>query len=134
MENKQDTPEIFFQERKYFCSLELTLDVIGGKWKTMMIYRLKDGALRSSELQRLMAGVSNKMFTQTARELERDGIIKREVYPVVPPKVEYSLTPIGISVIPLLLQLGEWGLQLSQMTQEDGVLVSTCSRGESNPE
>ena len=116
MENKEDTTEIFFKGRKYFCSLELTLDVIGGKWKTMMIYRLKDGALRSSELQRLMTGVSNKMFTQTARELERDGIIKRKVYPVVPPKVEYSLTPIGASIIPLILQLGEWGLQLSANT------------------
>lgn len=113
MENKEDTPVIFFKGRQYFCSLELTLDVIGGKWKTMMIYRLKDGPLRSSELQRLMAGVSNKMFTQTARELERDGIVERKVYPVVPPKVEYSLTQSGTSIIPLILQLGEWGLQLS---------------------
>lgn len=113
MENKEDTPAIFFKGRQYFCSLELTLDVIGGKWKTMMLYRLKDGPLRSSELQRLMAGVSNKMFTQTARELVRDGIVERKVYPVVPPKVEYSLTQSGASIIPLILQLGEWGLQLS---------------------
>lgn len=67
MENKEDRPAIYFKGRKYLCSLELTLDVIGGKWKTMMIYRLKDGALRSSELQRVLTGVSNKMFTQTAR-------------------------------------------------------------------
>lgn len=113
MENKDYTPAIFFKGRKYFCSLELTLDVIGGKWKTMMIYRLKDGALRSSELQRQMTGVSNKMFTQTARELERDGIIKRKVFPVVPPKVEYSLTRNGESIIPLILQLGEWGLRIA---------------------
>lgn len=119
MENKEDTPALFFKGRTYSCSLELTLDVIGGKWKTMMLYRLKDGALRSSELQRMMTRVSNKMFTQTARELERDGIIKREVFPVVPPKVEYSLTPAGTSILPLILQLGEWGLQLAGNTMQE---------------
>lgn len=114
MENKEDALPLFFNGRQYFCPLEVTLDVIGGKWKTMMIYRLKDGALRSSELQRLMAGVSNKMFAQTARELENDGMIQRKVFPVIPPKVEYRLTPRGASILPLLFQLSEWGEHLSE--------------------
>ncbi len=114
MENKTDAHTLFFNGQHYSCPLELTLDVIGGKWKTMMIYRLKDGTLRSSELQRLMPGVSNKMFTQTARELERDGMLRREVFPVVPPKVEYSLTPRGASILPLLLRLSEWGACLAE--------------------
>ena len=86
--------------------------VIGGKWKIIMIYMLQNGALRSSDLQRKMSGVSNKMFTQTARELEYDGIVKREVFPVVPPRVEYSLTPIGQSILPIVRDIAEWGKQL----------------------
>ncbi len=114
MENKENTLPLFFNGQQYFCPLELTLDVIGGKWKTMMIYRLKDGTLRSSELQHLMPGISNKMFTQTARELERDGMLRRKIFPVMPPKVEYSLTPRGTSILPLLYQLNEWGKNLSE--------------------
>ena len=114
MENKENTLPLFFNGQQYFCPLELTLDVIGGKWKTMMIYRLKDGTLRSSELQHLMPGISNKMFTQTARELGRDGMLRRKIFPVMPPKVEYSLTPRGTSILPLLYQLSEWGKNLSE--------------------
>ena len=73
---------------------------------------LQNGALRSSDLQRRMSGVSNKMFTQTARELEYDGIVKRAVYPVVPPRVEYSLTPVGRSILPIVRDIAEWGKQL----------------------
>ena len=89
------------------------MDLIGGKWKTMMIFHLKDGALRSSELMRSLHGISNKMFTQTARELERDGIISRRVYPVVPPKVEYELTDMGMSVLPIVLDMAQWGIDVS---------------------
>ncbi|MDE7110105.1 MAG: helix-turn-helix transcriptional regulator [Muribaculaceae bacterium] len=75
----------------------------------MMLYHLKNGPMRSSELQKKLRNVSNKMFTQTARTLERDGLIQRQVFPVVPPRVEYSLTPMGESVIPLIMQMGYWG-------------------------
>lgn len=103
-----------YNDKEYFCSLELTMELIGGKWKTMMIYHLKDGGLRSSDLQRTLSGISNKMFTQTARELERSGIIKRKVYPVVPPKVEYSLTETGMSVLPIIMDLAAWGTNISE--------------------
>ncbi|WP_367277580.1 winged helix-turn-helix transcriptional regulator [uncultured Alistipes sp.] len=103
--------------KEYCCSLELAMELIGGKWKTMMIFHLKDGALRSAELMRTLHGISNKMFTQTARELERDGIIRRHVYPVVPPKVEYELTDAGRSVLPIVLDMAQWGIEIA--TQAD---------------
>lgn len=104
---------IRFREREYFCSLELALELIGSKWKMMLLYHLRKGALRSSDLQRRMRNISAKMFTQTARRLEQDGLIHREVYPVVPPRVEYSLTAMGATVIPVIMQLGYWGEQIS---------------------
>lgn len=98
-----------FGGKEYYCALELALELIGGKWKIMMLYQLRNGALRSSELQRRMRDISGKMFAQTARSLERDGLIVREVFPVVPPRVEYSLTPLGESAIPVIIGLGLWG-------------------------
>ncbi|MGE0079316.1 MAG: winged helix-turn-helix transcriptional regulator [Bacteroidales bacterium] len=108
----------FFKEKKYNCSLELAMDLIGGKWKTMMIFHLKDGAMRSGELQRTLNDISNKMFTQTARELENHGIIERIIYPVVPPKVEYKLTPLGLSVLPIILDMAQWGITISSNTNK----------------
>jgi len=78
---------------------------------------LKDGALRSSDLQRKMPGVSNKMFTQTARNLEKDGIIKREIFPIIPPKVEYELTELGQSILPIIFQMCDWGTKLLETRQ-----------------
>lgn len=118
MEKEDNYLKIIFRGKEYFCSLDLTLSLIGGKWKTMMIYMLKDKALRSSELQRKMPGISNKMFTQTARDLEKDGIVKREVFPVVPPRVEYGLTELGHSILPVILQMCEWGTRLLE-TESD---------------
>lgn len=109
MENKEVRNQFFYRGNVYYCSLELAMDIIGGKWKAIMLYHLKDGALRSGELQRTMSGITNKMFTQTARELELDGMIARKVYPIVPPKVEYFLTERGQSVLPIILQLARWG-------------------------
>ena len=120
MNCQEDTQMINFRGKEYFCSLDLTLSLIGGKWKTMMIYMLKDGALRSSDLQRKMPGVSNKMFTQTARDLEKGGIVKREVFPIVPPRVEYELTELGESILPIIFQMSDWGTTL--LEAEKGTL------------
>lgn len=113
MENQKDINYIF-NKKEYVCSLELAMELIGGKWKTLMLYHLKDGAMRSGDLQRSLNGIANKMFTQTARELESFGLIQRIVHPVVPPKVEYKLTDKGESVIPILILLGEWGIAMSE--------------------
>lgn len=110
---------ISFRGKSYYCALELALDLVGGRWKIMMLYQLRNGALRSSELQRKMRDISGKMFTQTARALERDGLIRREIFPVVPPKVEYSLTTLGESAIPAIMQLGQWGEELETETDAE---------------
>jgi DNA-binding HxlR family transcriptional regulator len=89
------------------------MDMIGGRWKTIVLFHLKDGVMRSGELQRSLHGIANKMFTQTVRELEQTGLVERIVYPTVPPKVEYKLTPMGESVIPVIESLSNWGKYIS---------------------
>lgn len=116
MENKCIKGRYFFKGEEYPCPLALAMDVIGGKWKALMIYHLQQGALRSSDLQRQIEGISNKMFTQVVRELEKAGVIKRIVYPVVPPKVEYELTDLGRSVLPNINDLAQWGRFVGQET------------------
>ena len=109
-----------FGGRNYYCSLELALELMGGKWKMMLLYHLRRGPLRSSELQRRLRDISGKMFTQTARALERAGLIRREIFPVVPPRVEYSLTSLGESAIPVIMQMGYWGEAVSALDSGEG--------------
>ena len=94
----------------YGCPVEATLDVIGGEWKVVILYHLThDGTHRFAVLRRKISGVSERMLTQQLRELEEDGIVHREVYPEVPPKVEYSLTDYGKSLRPITDVMCEWG-------------------------
>jgi DNA-binding HxlR family transcriptional regulator len=93
------------------CPIETTLAIVGGKWKPLILYHLFDHTRRFGELQRLMPQVNREMLTQHLRELEADGIIHREVYQQVPPKVEYSLTPAGETLKPLLVMMNEWAIQ-----------------------
>lgn len=86
-----------------------TLKVIGGKWKPLILWHLSQGTKRFGELQRELAGVTQKMITQQLRELEEDGLVSRKIYPVVPPKVEYSLTEYGESLSPVLVEMAKWG-------------------------
>ncbi len=93
------------------CEVETTLRVIGGRWKVLIIRELMDSVKRFGELQRALGGITQKMLTQQLREMEEDGIIHRKVYPQIPPKVEYSLTPLGESLQPILYAMHEWGLK-----------------------
>ncbi len=88
------------------------MDLIGNKWKPLVLFHLLNGPLRSGVLQKTIPGISNKMFTQTVRELERDNLVSRKVYPVVPPKVEYQLTETGKSLEAILKELDNWGKNL----------------------
>jgi DNA-binding HxlR family transcriptional regulator len=89
--------------------VETTLKVIGGKWKPLILYLLRDGSLRYSELQKNIPGITQKMLTQQLRQLELDRLLTRKVYPVIPPHVEYSLTHRGTSLLPLLKNMADWG-------------------------
>ncbi|WP_011306384.1 helix-turn-helix domain-containing protein [Methanosarcina barkeri] len=97
--------------RHYQCPVEATLEVIGGKWKPIILWQLRTEKLRFSGLQQSMQGISPKMLTKQLRELEEDGLILREVYPEIPPRVEYSLTEFGKTVLPVLDALCKWGIE-----------------------
>lgn len=99
-----------FEEKTFNCEKELTLHVIGGKWKMLIMWHLgKDGTLRFSQLKALIPGITQRMLVNQLRELEEDYIVHREVYPVVPPKVEYSLTEEGQTLMPILESMYAWG-------------------------
>ncbi len=95
----------------YICGLDAAVDVVGGKWKPLILWALDDaeGPLRFGELRRQVPGVSEKVLIQQLRELEADGVVRREVFPEVPPRVEYSLTDVGDLLNTALGPLGEWG-------------------------
>ena len=103
-----------FQEREYTCPVELTLRTLQGKWKVLILWHLRDNTLRYSELRRRLQKVTHKMLSKQLRELEADGLIHRAVYPVVPPKTEYSLTDEGCTLVPILIAMQQWGLRYKQ--------------------
>ena len=96
------------------CPVGAALNIIGAKWKIMILYFLMEGTKRFSELQKRLPGITQKMLAMRLRELENDRIIARKVYAVVPPKVEYSLTEFGRSLEPVIKRLSEWGEELSR--------------------
>ncbi len=96
--------------KTFNCEKELTLTIIGGKWKMLIMWHLgKEGTKRFGELKSMMPGITQRMLVSQLRELEEDQIVHRKVYPVVPPKVEYSLTEHGRSLMPILESMDEWG-------------------------
>jgi len=97
-------------EGDYTCPIDATVKVICGKYKGIILYHLIEKTLRFNEVQKILKSATPKMVTQQLRELERDGIVHRRVYPVVPPKTEYSLTELGRSVVPVILHMREWGI------------------------
>ena len=92
------------------CPVEATLDLIGGKYKALILWHLSEGKLRFSQLNKRITATP-KMLTQQLRELEENQLIHREVYPVIPPKVEYSLTDLGRSLMPILVAMRDWGAE-----------------------
>ncbi len=93
------------------CPVEATLELIGGKYKSLILWHLSANTMRFSELQKEIPGATAKMLTQQLRELEAHDLIHRKVYPVVPPKVEYSLTELGNSLMPVLVSMRDWGAE-----------------------
>jgi DNA-binding HxlR family transcriptional regulator len=100
------------------CAVETTLAVIGGRWKVLIIRELFSGVKRFGELHRALQGITQKMLTQQLREMEQAGLVHRQVYLQVPPKVEYSLTPLGTTLQPVLDSMHEWGMKFLERTSE----------------
>jgi DNA-binding HxlR family transcriptional regulator len=104
-------PKFEFRGKSFNNPVELALDIIGGKWKMSILWRLKERVWRYGELKRSVGNVTHKMLAQQLKELESSGLIKRKVYPTVPPKVEYSLTAEGKKVIPVIKKIRDWGIK-----------------------
>lgn len=104
------------------CPVATTLEMIGGKYKALILWHLSDGKLRFSELRKLVKGATPKMLTQQLRELEAHKLIHREVFPIVPPKVEYSLTELGVSLMPVIVEMRNWGVKYLNANK----MESTC--------
>jgi DNA-binding HxlR family transcriptional regulator len=100
------------------CPVEATLDRIGGKWKGILLFHLMSGTHRFNQLRRQLPSITQRMLTKQLRELEKDGLIQRVVYPEVPPRVEYSLTPLGRSLRPIINALRAWGESYVQRRSE----------------
>ncbi len=100
------------------CPVEATLEAIGGKWKGLILYHLLSSTKRFNELRRLIPGITQRMLTRQLRELEADQIIKRKIFPEVPPKVEYSLTDFGRTLKPILMMLQKWGTEYLEKLSE----------------
>lgn len=119
------------QENKadYNCPVGATIGLIGGKYKSLILWHLIDGTLRFNQLQKLIPQASAKILTQQLRELEDDGLLTRKVYPVVPPKVEYSLSEFGYSLRPILEAMYAWG---ADYLLGNGLSIN-CSMREHSP-
>lgn len=115
------------------CPIETTLDLISGKWKTLILRELVQGPVRYGVILKDLGNISPKVLTQQLRDMEDSGLILRNVYPEVPPRVEYSLTEKGTAMRPILLELGRWGMANYENCGQD---CKTCGRcmPKSNPE
>lgn len=111
----------------YFCGIDAAMDVVTGKWKSLILWELHHhGTRRFAELRRGLPGVSEKMLIQHLREMEEDGLVRREVYRQVPPKVEYSLTEDGVSLNAALASLGDWGTERIRRIGAEKVSADTA--------
>lgn len=100
------------------CPVQTCLNFIADKWKVLIIRDLMNGTKRFSELKKSLSPITQKMLTQQLREMEEDGLVHRKVYPVVPPKVEYSLTKFGLSLSPVIDSMKKWGLEYQKNNKE----------------
>jgi DNA-binding HxlR family transcriptional regulator len=107
-----------YHDKEYACSFEFALDVVSGKWKGLILWYLKDETLRYGELKKNLGKITQKMLTQTLRELEKYQLVSRKVYPVVPPKVEYTITEHGKKLIPIFEMMQAWGDEVGMQLAE----------------
>lgn len=117
--------KIYYKEKAYFTGKDLALSVIGGRWKIVIIWcLLQQSPLRLSELQKKLPDANQRMLIRQLRELEEDKVITRAVYPVVPPKVEYQLSEIGLLLEPVVTSICEWGDNFEKFLEKDANKIS----------
>ena len=100
--------------KEYHCAMDITMDYIGGKWKTVVLWYLRKDRKRFSELRKLIPNITEKMLSLQLKDLENDGLVKRKVYPEVPPRVEYYLTDFGKTLLPMLEEIAKWGRKIAE--------------------
>ena len=105
---------VILNGREFHCAMDVTMNYIGGKWKTVVLWYLRKDKKRFSELRKLIPNITEKMLSLQLKDLEVDGIIKRKVYAEVPPRVEYYLTDFGKTLIPMLEEIARWGRNLAE--------------------
>ncbi len=93
----------------YYCPVDLTLQIVGGRWKGIIIWNLRDGKKRFGELKKILVTINDKMLSQVLKELEEQGVVNRKVFEIVPPKVEYSLTKEGKKILPIMQAMSDYG-------------------------
>jgi len=113
-------------KREYGCPVEAAIDIIGGKWKPVILWHIRDKPLRFNEIRLILPNITQGMLTRQLRELEADHVINRKVFAEVPPRVEYSLTSFGKTVIPILDDLCEWGKTYLKMNQGEHTKTDIC--------
>ena len=118
IKNKEMVFTLYGEE--YHCALDVTMDYIAGKWKTVVLWYLRKDKKRYNELRKLIPDITEKMLSLQLKQLEKDGIVLRKVYAEVPPKVEYSLTAFGKTLIPVVEAIARWGRNLAE---KEGALV-----------
>lgn len=110
-----DQEKVFILNGKeYHCAMDITMNFIGGKWKTVVLWYLRKDKKRFGELRKLIPNITEKMLSIQLKDLEQDGIVKRKIYAEVPPKVEYYLTDFGKTLIPMLEEIAKWGRALAE--------------------
>ncbi|GAA0427717.1 MAG: winged helix-turn-helix transcriptional regulator [Bacillota bacterium] len=115
--------QLKLQNGEYHCEKELTLSILSGKWKVVILWHLGvEGPHRFSDLQRLFENISHKTLSNQLKELIEDGIVSRKVYPETPPKVEYSMTELGYTLLPIVESMYDWGKKRIQQLKEEGII------------
>lgn len=110
--------EIVMGDETYYCAMDVSMSFIGGKWKTVVLWYLRKGPKRFGELKKLIPPITEKMLSLQLKELEKDGIVKRSIFPEVPPRVEYELTDEGKTLLPLLEEIAAWGRRKAKLNGE----------------
>ena len=112
--------------QEYHCAMDITMDYIGGKWKTVVLWYLRKDKKRFNELKKLIPGITEKMLSIQLKQLEQDGLVNRKIYGEVPPRVEYFLTDFGKTLIPMLEEIAKWGRQLGET---EGEMIEIKDKG-----